>query len=85
MTALAAGAAIVTTDGVFTESVWRSSDAVELVEPNRPAATLAVLERLLGDAPRRRELRERARALYAERFHVDHVVSRLTSLYSHSC
>jgi glycosyltransferase involved in cell wall biosynthesis len=82
MTALAAGAVIVTTDAWCTESVWRHSGAVELVEPGRPDSTLKALEALLDDALLRRELRQRARALYADRFDVGHVVRRLVSLYS---
>jgi glycosyltransferase involved in cell wall biosynthesis len=82
MTALAAGAAIVTTEGWCSESIWRESDAVELVPIGRPdAAVKAVLE-LLSNEQRRVELARRARELYSERFHVDRVVERLRALRS---
>jgi glycosyltransferase involved in cell wall biosynthesis len=77
MTALAAGAAIVTTSAWCTESVWRRSGAVELVEGCEADPTVAAVERLLSDASRRDELRGRARALYRERFHLERAVSRL--------
>ena len=82
MSALAAGAAIVTTQGWCSESIWRSSGAVELVEIGRSEAAVGAVLGLLGDEPRRRELRERARRLYNERFHFDRVVERLRALRS---
>jgi glycosyltransferase involved in cell wall biosynthesis len=81
MTALAAGAAIVTTSAWCTESVWRRSGAVELVEGCDAAATAAAVERLLEDAPRRDTLRRRGRALYRERFQLERAVERLRELY----
>jgi glycosyltransferase involved in cell wall biosynthesis len=82
MSALAAGAVIVTTQAWCTESLWRHSGAVALVEFSPPDSATQAIHQLLDDAPRRRELRARARALYDHRFHVDHVVRRLVSLYS---
>jgi hypothetical protein len=82
MSALAAGAVIVTTSAWCTESVWRRSGAVELVDGYRSGAAVDAVESLLADAERRDELRRRARSLYSERFHVDHVVERLRELYA---
>jgi glycosyltransferase involved in cell wall biosynthesis len=82
MTALAAGAVIVTTDAWCTESVWRQSGAVELVDGYRSGAVVEAVLGLLSDAPRREAMRQRARALYGERFHVDHVVERLREHYA---
>jgi glycosyltransferase involved in cell wall biosynthesis len=81
MSALAAGAVVVTTDAWCTESVWRRSGAVELFEPDRPAHAVETLSRLLGADAERADLRRRARSLYAERFAVEHVVRRLRELY----
>jgi glycosyltransferase involved in cell wall biosynthesis len=81
MTGLAAGAAIVTTSAWCTESVWRRSGAVELVEGCDAAATVAAVERLLADGARRAELRERARALYRERFQLERAAGRLRERY----
>ena len=82
MSALAAGAVIVTTDGYCTESVWRRSGAVELVDASHLDAMAESAQRLLADAPRRNELRRRAQALYAERFDAVHVVKRLCEAYA---
>jgi len=81
MTALAAGAAIVTTSAWCTEPIWRRSGAVELVAGCDAGATAAAVERLLLDAPRRAELRRRGQALYRERFHLDRAVQSLRELY----
>jgi glycosyltransferase involved in cell wall biosynthesis len=81
MSALAAGAVILTTDAWCTESVWRRG-AVELFHPDRLEAAVELAERLLDDASRREELGRRARLLYAERFDAERVVSRLVGLYA---
>ncbi|HTQ06395.1 MAG TPA: glycosyltransferase [Polyangiaceae bacterium] len=81
MTALAAGAVIVTTSESCTESVWRRSGAVALVDGCRPDAIAAAVETLLGDAGRRAELARRARILYRERFELERAVHRLRELY----
>jgi glycosyltransferase involved in cell wall biosynthesis len=80
MSALAMGAAIVTTEGWCSESIWRSSDAVELCDPEEPSSVVRGAERLLHDPARRGALRRRARELYEQRFHVDRVVARLQEL-----
>jgi glycosyltransferase involved in cell wall biosynthesis len=82
MSALQAGAAIVTTEGWCSESVWRASGAVELADPNEPLSAVTAVEHLLGDPARQTELRRRALALYDQRFHVDRVVARLHELAS---
>ena len=82
MSALAAGAVIVTTRAWCTESIWARSGAVELVDGYRTGSTAEAVERLLVDAERRDELRRRARALYRERFDVEHVVHRMHELYA---
>jgi glycosyltransferase involved in cell wall biosynthesis len=80
MSALAAGAVIVTTDAWCTEAIWRRG-AVELYRADRPESAGETIEQLLDDAPRREELARRARLLYAERFDAERVVSRLLGLY----
>lgn len=81
MSALAAGAVIVTTSASCTESVWRRSGGVELVDGCDVPAVVEAVARLLADAPRRAELRARARTLYRERFHLDHAVQTLRERY----
>jgi len=81
MSALAAGGVVLTTDAWCTEWFWRNTGAVELVAPGEPLAAVEVVERLLGDASRRGELRRRARAVYEERLHPRRVVDRLRSLH----
>jgi glycosyltransferase involved in cell wall biosynthesis len=80
MSALTAGAAIVTTEGPFTESLWRESGAVELAAADDPQSSVAAVERLLSDPARRAELRRRALELYDQRFHVDRIAARLREL-----
>lgn len=84
MSALAAGSVIVTSDGWCTESVWRRSGAVELVDAKRMDAMVESARRLLRDAARRDELRRQAQSLYAERFDARHVVARLTDAYANA-
>jgi glycosyltransferase involved in cell wall biosynthesis len=81
MSALAVGAAIVTTEGWCSERVWRESGAVELVPAGELAAVTA-LERLLADPARQNELRRGARELYTARFHVERIAGHLRELYS---
>jgi hypothetical protein len=82
MSALSAGAVVLTTDAWCTEWFWRRSGGVELVEPGEPLLAVEAVERLLGDEPRRRELRRRAQALYEERFHLNRLVERLRLLHT---
>lgn len=81
MSALAAGAVVVATDGWCSEAIWRDSAAVVLVRISDPDAAVSAVESLLGDERRRTELRLRARELYVRRFHLDGTVARLHALY----
>jgi glycosyltransferase involved in cell wall biosynthesis len=74
MASLAHGRALVTTEGRFTESVWRESGAVILVPPGHPDAAAAAVIRLLEDEPERQRLGEAARRLHAGRFDIVHTV-----------
>jgi glycosyltransferase involved in cell wall biosynthesis len=80
MSALGVGAAIVTTEGWCSESVWRESGAVELVPIGQTDPALEAVLGLLANEGRREALRKRASKLYAERFHIDRVVERLRAL-----
>jgi glycosyltransferase involved in cell wall biosynthesis len=77
MAALAHGLALVTTRGRLSEPLWAESGAVELVAAGDPGATLAAVERLLGDEAARARLASAARSLYRERFDLAHTISAL--------
>jgi glycosyltransferase involved in cell wall biosynthesis len=68
LTALAAGAAVIATEGRYTEDVWRDSRAVRLVPAGDPPAMAAACQQLLASPAERRLLAERGLALYAARF-----------------
>ena len=83
MAALAHGMPIVTTDGRFTEPVWRESNAVRLV----PVGFTDAAERLgdavvalLRDDAERTRLACAARTLYERCFDVRHTVAALQSI-----
>ena len=80
MTALAHARPTITTTGWLTEGLWEHTGAVALVPGEMPAAAHAMaLEtaRLLGDAPARDALSNRARATYLERFDIAHTIRAL--------
>jgi len=79
MAALAHGRPIVTTSGWLTEMLWEQSEAVMLVAVDAPDQMAAAVARLLDDEPARRALSERARALYTDRFGVEHTIRALRS------
>jgi glycosyltransferase involved in cell wall biosynthesis len=76
MAALALGCPVVSTEGEWSESIWRASAAVALAAPDDLAS--AVLQ-LLRDTPQRTQLGRRAAALYQERFSVEHTIAALRS------
>jgi glycosyltransferase involved in cell wall biosynthesis len=84
MAALAVGAAIVTMDGEFSESFWRTSGAVSVYPSQRPELGVEAVLALLADPARRAEQRRRALELYHERFRLDLVVERLQHAYDAS-
>lgn len=69
--------AIVTTKGLFTESLWEQSGAVLLVETGDSSAFAAVVGKLLEDPVRRRRYASAAETLYANRFDVRHTIEGL--------
>ncbi len=77
LTVMAHGVPMVTTEGRFTENVWRTSDAVALVPSADRDGLVARVNRLLDDAPARDALRGRALDLYSERFDLRHTVGAL--------
>ncbi len=76
MAFLAHGRPLVTTDGRFTEDVWRTS-AVSLVPSTQPGRMQNCLERLLSDIPEQARLAIAGRDLYAARFDVRHTAAAL--------
>jgi glycosyltransferase involved in cell wall biosynthesis len=77
MTVLAHGVPMVTTEGRFTEDLWRDSGAVSLVSPGEGARMASATEELLTDPHRREARRRRALDLYDARFNVRHTASAL--------
>jgi glycosyltransferase involved in cell wall biosynthesis len=77
MAALAHGSAIVTTDGRFTEPIWRESNAVLLVRSGARAKLADAIAGLLQDEGERARLSAAAVRLYADRFDVRHTIAAL--------
>jgi hypothetical protein len=78
MTVLAHGLPTVTTEGRFTEDVWRSGQPVVLAHDS--AAMAGALSRLIASPGERESLRRRALNLYDARFDVRHTVAALLSV-----
>lgn len=74
MASLAHGRCLVTTDGRFTEPVWRESSAVTLVPAGDADAAVAAVTRLLADPAERTRKGEAGRRLHRERFDIEHTV-----------
>lgn len=81
MNALAVGAAIVTTEGIYSERLWRQSGGVSLYPAGRPELAIPAIERLLDDPTAREAQRRAGLSLYRERFALDRVVDRLQALH----
>lgn len=77
MAALAHAQAIVTTRGLFTESLWEQSGAVALVEASDSSAFAFAVGKLLEDPVQRCRYASAAAALYANRFDVSHTIEAL--------
>ena len=69
-------ATILAAAGASTEALWNQSGALSLAACD-PHELAAATEALVQNEKRRAELRERSHELYAGRFDVRHVVSRL--------
>jgi glycosyltransferase involved in cell wall biosynthesis len=76
MSGLALGLPILTTDGRWTEAIWREGAAVCLV-PDGDAAWTAAAEDLLRDQPARRQLARRAAQFYRDHFAIEHTIRAL--------
>ena len=77
MASLINGAAVVTNRGAATEPVWDTSAAVALVGSSRSGALAGALAALLADPAVRERLGDAGRALYADRFALEHTVEAL--------
>ena len=77
MAALDHARATVTTDGLFTEPLWRQSEAVALVEADDAGAFASAVTELVADDARRRRYASTAKALYANRFDLRHTIEAL--------
>ena len=77
MAALSHGCAMITTDGDFTEPVWRESGAVRLVPAGNMDRLAAEVVAVAADATERARLGERAAALYDRWFDVRHTVAAI--------
>ena len=77
MAALAHGRPVITTGGRLTEPLWAESEAVAIVPVEDVTELTAVTKRLLPDIATRSRMGRSAKALYAERFDVQVIVSLL--------
>jgi glycosyltransferase involved in cell wall biosynthesis len=77
MAGLALGLPVVTTEGAYSEPLWREGGAVALAPADRPDLAVAAAEKLLTDAAARAALGEKARALYTKCFDMIHVLDVL--------
>jgi hypothetical protein len=77
MAVLAHGHPMVTTAGHLTESLWRHSGAVELIEAGNGAALGVAIARLMNDSQGRMRLGTAAAALYADLFDLPHTIAAL--------
>lgn len=77
MAALSHGCAMITTDGDFTEPIWRESGAVRLVPAGNMDRLAAAVVTIAADAAERARLGERATALYDRWFDVRHTVAAI--------
>jgi glycosyltransferase involved in cell wall biosynthesis len=78
MAGLAHGLAIVTTIGNLTEDLWANSQSVALVGAGNPEEIVKAAKHLLTDEVERQRLKFAAKALYQDRFDLEHTVSALT-------
>ncbi len=77
MAGLALGVALVTNAGELTEPIWAERGAVALAPSPAPIAIIETAAALSHDPDRRRSLSAASRALYHERFAVEHTVDVL--------
>jgi hypothetical protein len=77
MACLALGLPLVTNTGHLTEPLWRTLDAVALVEGADPAGVVAAAERLLAHPEERAALGARAAEVYRERFSLERTLEAL--------
>jgi hypothetical protein len=79
MAALAHARAVVTSRGLFTESLWEQSGAVALVEVGDTGAFASAVAELSQDPSARRRYASAARVLYVDRFDSIHTIEALRS------
>jgi glycosyltransferase involved in cell wall biosynthesis len=77
MAGLALGLPIVTTEGSFSETVWREGGAVVLAPAGDPDTLVAASLRLLRDEGTRKQLGPAARIFYDRHFSLERTVQRL--------
>ncbi|HZT76359.1 MAG TPA: glycosyltransferase [Vicinamibacterales bacterium] len=77
MAALAHGLGVVATLGPLTEPIWRTSEAVALVDVADPAAMAAEAARLLASPDARARLAAAGRRLYDAHFDLRHTIAAL--------
>jgi glycosyltransferase involved in cell wall biosynthesis len=77
MAGLALGLPIVTTDGEFTEPLWRKTPAILLAEATDVVGLVRATDGILSDGDRRAALGKEAARLYRERFGAERVVAAL--------
>ena len=79
MVALSHGLPIVTTTGFLTEDMWAQSGAAALLPSGDVTQFVGVVNDLLADEQKRRQMALRARRFYLDRFDVRHTIQALRS------
>lgn len=81
MASLALGVAVVTNVGHLTEPIWASSGAVVLLPDARAETYATAVAAICDDDGRRGEVGWLGKALYAERFSIEHTIRTLRSTH----
>ena len=79
MAGLSHGIPVVTTAGLLTEDLWAATGAVPMTAPGDVEGFVELVRRYRDDPPARARIAGVARAIYADRFEVRHVIAKLRS------
>jgi hypothetical protein len=80
MALLAHGRAVVTTDGVGTEPLWRESGAVEMAPVRDPGRMREALDQMISNHNLRNDRAHAGLKLYDDRFALRHTIAALTAI-----
>jgi glycosyltransferase involved in cell wall biosynthesis len=77
---LAHGRAIITTNGIATEPLWRESSAVAMAPADSPGRLRGVIDQMILNDAMRRQHQRSAQMLYDKRFALRHTLAALTAI-----